>query len=134
LGSLDDRLLGERNVDQPAEHRLQGWHIAPIAIAMVGMWAFLEDIIKADWVAWLMPPLFVLSFFGLLWAFRRTSFARDALWFLALLILAFVGIYDVLDLILDPLIRSDMLIAAAALVVLAGIWSSLSAVLAVEEG
>ena len=53
---------------------------------------------------------------------------------MALLILAYVSIYDVLDLILDPLIRSDMLIAAAALVVLAGIWSSLSAVIAVEEG
>lgn len=101
---------------------------------MAGMWAFLEDIIKADWVAWLMPPVFVLGFLGMLWAFRRASFARDALWFLALLILSYVGIYDVLDLILDPLIRSDLLIAAAALLVLAGLWSSLSAVIAVEEG
>lgn len=121
-------------MDQPEERKLRWWHVAPIAVAMAGMWAFLEDIIKADWVAWLVPPLFVLSFFGLLWAFRRASFARDGLWFMALLILAFVGIYDLLDLILDPLIRSDMLIAAAALLVLAGIWASLSAVIAVEEG
>jgi len=40
----------------------------------------------------------------------------------------------VLYLILDPIVRSDLLIAAAALVVLAGLWTSLSAVIAVEEG
>jgi len=101
---------------------------------MAGMWAFLEDIIKADWVAWLMPPIFVIAFCVILWRVKSGSFARDLSWFVALLILAFVSIYDVLDLILDPLIRSDVLIAAAALVVLAGLWTSLSAVIAVEEG
>jgi len=110
------------------------WPVAMVPVAMIGMWAFLEDIIKADWVAWLVSPLLVLAFCGVLWRVKSGSFARDALWFVALLILAFVSIYDVLDLILDPLIRSDMLIAAATLVVLAGIWSSLSAVIAVEEG
>lgn len=105
-----------------------------VAIALIGLWAFLEDIIKADWVAWLVSPLSVLVFCGVLWRVKSGSFARDALWFVALLILAFVSIYDVLDLILDPLVRSDLLIAAAAVVILAGLWSSLSAVIAVEEG
>ena len=121
-------------MDQPARLKFKWSYLLVIAIAMTGMWSFLEDIIKADWVAWLLPPLFVAAFCGVLWKVKSGSFARDALWFVALLILAFVSIYDVLDLILDPLIRSDMLVAAAALVVLAGVWSSLSAVIAVEEG
>jgi hypothetical protein len=98
------------------------------------MWAFLEDIIKADWVAWLVSPLFVVRVCVALWRIKSGSFARDAMWFVGLLLLAFVSIYDLLDLILDPLIRSDVLIAGASLVVLAGLWSSLSAVIAVEEG
>ena len=110
------------------------WYLAANAAAMAGMWAFLEDIIKADWVAWLVPPLFVIAFFAVLWRVKSGSFARDLSWFVALLVVAFVSIYDVLDLILDPLIRSDLLIAAATLVVLAGLWTSLSAVIAVEEG
>ena len=124
----------EESVDQPQRHGIKWWHIVAAILSVGAMSAFLEDVIKADWVAWLMPPLFVAGFCGLLWMLRTANFARDALWFLALLILAFVAIYDVLDLILDPLIRSDLLIAAAALVVLAGLWSSLSAVIAVEEG
>jgi len=121
-------------LDQPAQLRLTWWHLLAVLVATAGMWAFLEDIIKADWVAWLISPLSVLLFCGLLWRMKTGSFARDALWFVALLILAYVSIYDVLDLILDPLIRSDLLIGAAALAVLAGLWSSLSAVIAVEEG
>jgi hypothetical protein len=110
------------------------WPVVMVPIAIFGMWAFLEDIIKADWVAWLVSPLSVLAFCAILWRVKSGSFARDALWFVALLTFAFVSIYDLLDLILDPLIRSDLLIATATLVVLAGLWSSLSAVIAVEEG
>ena len=120
-------------MDQPTRFEFSWWHLAVVAAAMAGMWAFLEDIIKADWVAWAVPPLFVVALCGVLWRVKSGSFARDLSWFVALLILAFVSIYDVLDLILDPLIRSDLLIAAATLVVLAGLWTSLSAVIAVEE-
>lgn len=119
---------------KPVRPKLTWWYLAANAVALAGMWAFLEDIIKADWVAWLLPPLFMIAFFAVLWRLKSGSFARDLSWFLALLVMAFVSIYDVLDLILDPLIRSDLLIAAAALVVLVGIWMSLSAVIAVEEG
>jgi len=125
---------GEPTLDQPARYLFKWWHLLMIGGAMAGMWAFLEDIIKADWVAWLLPPMFVLAFGAVLLRVKSGSFARDALWFLAILMVAFVAIYDVLDLILDPLVRSDLLIAAAALVVMAGLWSSMSAVIAVEEG
>ena len=64
----------------------------------------------------------------------RTVVEKVFVGFAAAAIVAFVSIYDVLDLILDPIVRSDLLIAAAALVVLAGLWTSLSAVIAVEEG
>ena len=121
-------------MDESVQRKFTWWHLAAVAIAMAGMWAFLEDIIKADWVAWFMPPLCILAFCGVLWRVKSGTFARDLAWFVALLVLAFVSIYDVLDLILDPLIRSDLLIAAAALLVVAGLWSSLSAVIAVEEG
>ena len=119
---------------QPARLKFRWWYLTGIAVAMAGMWAFLEDIIKADWVAWAVPPLFVIAFCGVLWRVKTGSFARDLSWFVALLILAFVSIYDVLDLVLAPIIRSDWLIAGAAILVLAGLWTSLSAVIAVEEG
>lgn len=120
-------------MDQPARFEFKWRYVAVAAAAIIGMWAFLEDIIKADWVAYLVSPLSVAIFLAILWRAKSGSFARDALWFVALLVFAYVSIYDVLDLILDPLIRSDVLIAGTALVVLAVVWSSLSAVIAVEE-
>ena len=102
-------------------------------LAVAAMWAFLDDIMR-DWIAGLITPALTIAFGVALWRMKSGSFARAALWFSALLIVAFVSIYDVLDLILDPLVRSDLLIAAAALVVLAGLWTSLSAVVAIEEG
>ena len=125
---------GEEVLDQPQRVKLRWGYALAATLSAAAMWAFLEDIIKADWVAWLLPPMFVLAFGAVLLRVKSGSFARDALWFLAILIVAFVAIYDVLDLILDPLVRSDLLIAAAALVVMAGLWSSMSAVIAVEEG
>lgn len=121
-------------MSQSARRKFRPWYLVAGVLSLAAMWAFLEDIIKADWIAWLLPPLLVLAFCGVLWRIKSGSFARDALWFSAILIVAFVSVYDLLDLILDPLIRSDMLIAAAALVVVAGLWTSLSAVIAVEEG
>jgi hypothetical protein len=102
-------------------------------LAVAAMWAFLDDIMR-DWIAGLVTPALVVAFVAALWTIKSGSFARAALWFLAILIVAFVSIYDLLDLIFDPIVRSDLLIAAAALVVLAGLWTSLSAVIAVEEG
>ena len=121
-------------MDQAGRRKFLLWSAAAALFSVGAMAAFLEDVIKADWVAWAVPPLAVLGFCASLWAIRPHSFARGALWFAGLLVLAFVAIYDVLDLILDPLIRSDLMIAGAALVVLTGVWTSLSAVVAVEEG
>lgn len=114
--------------------RFRPWYLVGGLVSVAALWAFLEDIIKADWVAWALAPLLLVAFCAALWRIKSGSFARDGLWFLAILIIAFVSIYDVLDLILDQIVRSDLLIAAAALVVLAGLWTSLSAVIAVEEG
>jgi len=121
-------------VNQPVRRNIRPWRMVVGVLSVAALWAFLEDIIKADWVAWAVAPLLLVAFCTALWRIKTGSFARDALWFLAILIVAFVSIYDVLDLILDPIVRSDLLIAAAALVVLAGLWTSLSAVIAVEEG
>jgi len=121
-------------VSQFERIRFRPWHLVGGLVSVAALWAFLEDIIKADWVAWALAPLLLVAFCAALWRIKSGSFARDGLWFLAILIVAFVSIYDVLDLILDQIVRSDLLIAAAALVVLAGLWTSLSAVIAVEEG
>jgi hypothetical protein len=121
-------------VNQSERRKFQPWQVVGVALSVAAMWAFFEDIIKADWIAWLLPPVLVGAFCAMLWRIKSGSFARAGLWFLAILIVAFSVIYDLLDLILDPIIRSDYLIAAAALVVLAGLWTSLSAVIAVEEG
>lgn len=121
-------------MNQSERLKFKPWHLAGILLSVAAMWAFLEDIIKADWIAWLVPPLLVVAFCVVLWKIKSGSFARDGLWFLAILFVSFASIYDVLDLILDPIIRSDVLIAGAALVVLAGLWASWSAVIAVEEG
>lgn len=119
---------------QSERRKFRPWLALVALLSMAALWAFLEDIIKANWVPWLIAPLMLGAFCAALWRIKTGSFARDALWFLAILIVAFVSIYDLLDLILDPLVRSDLLIAAAALVVVAGLWTSLSAVIAVEEG
>jgi hypothetical protein len=121
-------------VIQSKRPKFQPWQWVGVLLSLAAMWAFFEDVMKADWIAWLLPPLLVGAFCAALWRIKPRSFARNGLWFLAILIVAFAVIYDLLDLILDPIIRSDYLIAAAALVVLAGLWASLSAVIAVEEG
>ena len=120
-------------MNQPGRRKYRFGHMAGAVLALAAIWAFLEDIIKADWIAWVVPPLLFITFFGILWRIRPGSFARAALWFLAILTVAFVTIYDVLDFILDPIMQSDVPIAAATLLVLAGLWSKLSALIALEE-
>lgn len=120
-------------VNQPGRRNFTFWHMAGAVFALGAIWAFLVDIIKADWIAWVVPPVLFMIFCGMLWRIRPGSFARAALWFLAILFVAFVTIHDVLDFILDPIIRADVPIAAATLLVLAGLWSKLSALIALEE-
>lgn len=120
-------------MNQPSMREYRFRHLAGAILALGAIWVFLVDILKTDWIAWGAPPLLVMVFWGTLQKIRPGSFARAALWFLAILIVAFVTIYDVLDFILDPIMRSDVPIAAATLLVLAGLWSKLSALITLEE-
>jgi hypothetical protein len=51
----------------------------------------------------------------------------------ALVSLAFVLVYDILDFLLDPFVTSDLGVGALAALVIVGLWQLLSVIVAVEE-
>ena len=117
-----------------AKVRSAAWHAAAIAIPIVAIFVFLRDLATPNWSAWVLPPLLVVAFYGAVSSIRRDALARSVLWLAALLALAFVSIYDILDTILDPIIASDRLIGMIAALAVLGLWSLLGTLISLDDG
>ena len=74
-------------------------HFALVGIALVALYAFLQDFMSPDWPAWILSPLLLVGFRGALSATREGSMGRAALWQAALLIIPFTAIYGLLDVV-----------------------------------
>src|SRR5512139_1192052 len=91
---------------------------AMAGIAVVALYAFLQDFMSPDWPAWILSPLLLVGFRGALSATREGSMGRAALWQVALIIVPFTAIYG----LLDALFSSDAPVWLLSPVIVAALW------------
>jgi hypothetical protein len=99
-----------------------------IGIALVAVYAFLQDFMSPDWPAGILAPLLLIGFRGALSAAPENGILRAALWQGALLLVPFMGTYGLLDLIFS----SDVPVWLISPIIVAGIWMLFSQVVDIE--
>lgn len=101
---------------------------AVAGIAVVALYAFLQDFMSPDWPAWILSPLLLIGFRGALSATREGSIGRAALWQAALIILPFTAIYGLLDVVFS----NDAPVWLLSPIIVAALWLLFSQVVDVE--
>ena len=109
----------------PAVHLGQ---FACIIIALVAVYAFLQDFMSPDWPAGILSPLLLIGFRGALSAAPEGGNLRAGLWQAALLLVPFMGAYGLLDLYF----ASDIPVWLISPVVVLAIWTLFSYVIDIE--
>lgn len=102
--------------------------LACVTIALVALYAFLQDFMSPDWPAGILAPLLLLGFRGALSAAPADGILRAGLWQAALLLVPFMGTYGLLDLVFS----SDLPVWLISPIVVAGGWMLFSYVIDVE--
>jgi len=120
-------------MDQRRQQLLALWKPIGMLILLLALSGFFHDIFRPDWPAWVMPPLLAIGFVAGISLAKRDGMAKPALWMAALAVLAFVMIYDVIDFLLDPFVKSDLAVGVLAALITVGLWQLVSGVVAVEE-
>jgi hypothetical protein len=103
-------------------------HFAVIALAVVALYAFLQDFMSPDWPAWILAPLLLIGFRGAISATREGSIARAALWQAALVVVPFTGIYGLLDVVFS----SDVPVWLLTPLIVGALWLLFSQVVDIE--
>lgn len=102
-------------------------------VPLVVIFAFFRDLFAPDWPAWVLSPLMVFGFYGVVSVVGEQTIGRLLLWEVALITVAFAGIYDILDAILDVAIVADWPILLIAPLFVFALWSAMSALLSMED-
>lgn len=111
--------------------RSPGAHLgqwACISIALIALYAFLQDFMSPDWPAGILAPLLLIGFRGALSVAPEGGILRAGLWQAALLLVPFMGTYGLLDLFFS----SDIPVWLISPVVVGAIWVLFSHVVDVE--
>jgi hypothetical protein len=103
------------------------------AVAVLAITEFLSDLFPRYGSEWAVAILVVVSTAGAIAAFRRDSVGRAFMWLASLTLLSFLTIYDVLDALLDPFLRSDWPVAAIAALLVAWLESALIILVFADE-
>lgn len=99
-----------------------------IAIALVALYAFLQDFMSPDWPAGIVAPILLIGFRSALSAAPEGGILRAGMWQGALLLVPFMGTYGLLDLYF----ASDIPVWLISPVVVAALWMLFSQVVDVE--
>lgn len=99
-----------------------------LGIALVALYAFLQDFMSPDWPAGILAPVLVVGFRGALSATSEGGILRAGLWQAALLLVPFMGTYGLLDLFFS----SDIPVWLISPVIVLAIWTLFSYVVDVE--
>jgi hypothetical protein len=120
---------GERMITE--RPRLPSAHVGQllcIGIALVALYAFLQDFMSPDWPAGIVAPILMIGFRGALSAAPEDGVLRAGLWQAALLLIPFMGTYGLLDLFFS----SDVPVWLISPVVVAAVWMLFSQVVDIE--
>lgn len=114
--------------DRPRLASAQIGQWACISVALIALYAFLQDFMSPDWPAGILAPLLLIGFRSALSATAEGSILRAALWQAALLLVPFMGTYGLLDLYF----ASDLPVWLISPVVVAAAWTLFSHVVDIE--
>ena len=112
--------------------RMPGAHLgqwAWIGIALVALYAFLQDFMSPDWPAGIVASLLLIGFRGALSAVPEDGILHAGLWQAALLLVPFMGTYGLLDLFFS----SDLPAWLISPIVVAVTWMVFSQVVDIES-
>lgn len=102
--------------------------LACIGIALVALYAFIQDFMSPDWPAGIVAPILLIGFRGAVSAAPEGGVMRAALWQGALLVIPFMGTYGLLDLYFS----SDIPVWLISPVIVAAMWMLFSQVVDAE--
>lgn len=88
-------------------------------VALVALYAFLQDFMSPDWPAGILAPLLLVGFRGAIMAVPEDGIMRAVLWQCALILVPFMGIYGLLDLFFS----SDVPVWLISPVIVLGLWT-----------
>lgn len=102
--------------------------LAWTAVALVALYAFLQDFMSPDWPAGILAPLVLIGFRGALSAVPEDGITHALLWQGALILVPFMGIYGLLDLVFS----SDIPVWLITPVIVLGLWTLFFQLVAAE--
>jgi hypothetical protein len=109
------------------------WVTAVIAISLLAVSVFLNDLYPRVWRDLGAAGVIVVGATGALFTFRRDSLGRALMWFVSLTIVTLLRIYDVLDALADPFIDADWPIAVIAILLVIGLGTILGILISDDE-
>jgi hypothetical protein len=104
------------------------WLGAWTLVALVSVFAFLQDIIAADWPAWVFSPLLILAFRAAVTAAPRNGILRSALNLAALLMVPFMALFA----LIDEAFYADWPEWVLAPAIVIGVWMVISTIVEAE--
>lgn len=93
--------------------------VAWTLVALVALYAFLQDFMSPDWPAGILAPLVLLGFRRAIKAVPEDGMTRAILWQGALIVIPFMALYGLLDLVFS----SDVPVWLISPVVVLGMWA-----------
>jgi len=97
-------------------------------VALIALYAFLQDFMSPDWPAGILAPLLMIGFRGALSATPEDGLMRAVLWQGALILIPFMGIYGLLDLVFS----SDVPVWLISPLIVGGLWVLFAQVIEAE--
>lgn len=104
-----------------------------VVIPLLAVVAFLMDQYPQDWTAWAVAGTIIAGVAGAFIAFKRESLGRALMWIASLIVVTFLIFFDVLDAIVDPFIDADWPVAVIAVLLVIGLGTFLSILVADDE-
>lgn len=109
------------------------WPAIWIAIGLLGAVGFLREMGFAGLQSWGVAAAIVAGTTIAVLTLPRESLPRALIWFGALVVTAFLSLYNVLDAILDPVIHTDWPIAGLAIALILGLAAVLAVLVSDED-
>ena len=109
------------------------WPAIGIAVGLLAIVGFLHDLGIRHLESWAIAAAMVAGTAISVLVLPREGLPRALIWFGAVLVAAFLILYNVLDAILDPLIRADWPIAGLSIALILGLETALTIIVSNDD-